>query len=238
MHIEALSTFTNYLSLQRRSIEEICQHLVLHVFKSQSARAVYIGLVESEGYLSLKATFGFKQDYIEQWKRIPLTLNIPIIEAVRSESEVIFLTREDFFANYPQVTTLGTVDHEWESCVTTSIQSDGAFMLIFNEVPKVDPEFNFLLRSTGHLIALHLEGSVPIYKAFQNAKTSAEELTPRQKIIRDLLAKGFTNAHIAKEIGYSESLVRQESIVIYAAHRISGRRELINLMEMQPSKPA
>jgi DNA-binding NarL/FixJ family response regulator len=47
----------------------------------------------------------------------------------------------------------------------------------------------------------------------------------------NLLAKGFTNAQIAQEIGYSESLVRQETIAIYAALRVSGRREHIKSVE-------
>jgi DNA-binding NarL/FixJ family response regulator len=41
------------------------------------------------------------------------------------------------------------------------------------------------------------------------------------------MEKGFTNPAIAAEIGYSESLVRQETMAIYSLLDISGRKELL-----------
>ena len=41
------------------------------------------------------------------------------------------------------------------------------------------------------------------------------------------MCKGFTNAQIAAEIGYSESLVRQETIQIFRILGVSGRKEII-----------
>jgi DNA-binding NarL/FixJ family response regulator len=42
-----------------------------------------------------------------------------------------------------------------------------------------------------------------------------------------MLSKGATNSEIALEIGYSESLIRQETIEIYRTLGVSGRKELI-----------
>jgi DNA-binding NarL/FixJ family response regulator len=36
----------------------------------------------------------------------------------------------------------------------------------------------------------------------------------------------LTNAQIAHEIGYSESLIRQETVVIYRKLGVSGRKEI------------
>lgn len=236
MHIEAIGALTLYLASAKRTIDEICRHLVLHTFRAHSANAIYLGQVQKDGHLLMTSSFGFEEKYVSQWYRIPLTLNIPIVEAVRNTSEALFLTKKDFFANYPQVNSLGTVETNWESCVASSIQSKGVYMLIFNSVPKVDADFKCFLQTIGHLISLHLDEKSDRQEAVIQSPLPKKELTPRQEMIRDLLVKGFSNPYIAQEIGYSESLVRQETIIIYAAMRVSGRKELTNLLESQGAK--
>lgn len=51
-------------------------------------------------------------------------------------------------------------------------------------------------------------------------------LTKRQRTILALIQEGLTNSQIANEIGYSESLVRQETILIYSKMGIRGRVDL------------
>lgn len=52
------------------------------------------------------------------------------------------------------------------------------------------------------------------------------ELTSRQARILELIKEDRTNASIATILGYSESLIRQETIIIYKKPGIDGRREL------------
>jgi DNA-binding NarL/FixJ family response regulator len=40
------------------------------------------------------------------------------------------------------------------------------------------------------------------------------------------LERGFNNAQIGIEIGYSESLVRQETVVIYRKLQVTGRQAM------------
>ena len=236
MHIEALRALTFFLTSAHRSIDEISRHLVLHTFRTYSASAIYLGEVERDGYLTLTSSFGFDEKYVLQWSRIPLTLNIPIVEAVRNSSEALCLTKEDFFANYPEVNSLGTVETNWESCVASSIQSKGVYMMVLNSVPKVNADFKCFLQTIGHLISLHLDEKKDHPEITAQSPMPRKGLTARQEMISDLLVKGFSNPYIAQEIGYSESLVRQETIIIYAAMRVSGRKELMNLLENQGAK--
>lgn len=55
---------------------------------------------------------------------------------------------------------------------------------------------------------------------------ASKELTPRQEIILGMIKDGKTNIGIAAELGYSESLIRQETIIIYRKLGIDGRKEL------------
>ncbi len=51
-------------------------------------------------------------------------------------------------------------------------------------------------------------------------------LSDRQYLIAGLLERGFNNSQIGLEIGFSESLVRQESVVIYRKLQVSGRKAM------------
>jgi DNA-binding NarL/FixJ family response regulator len=53
-------------------------------------------------------------------------------------------------------------------------------------------------------------------------------LTARQEKILELMRTGLTNEDIATKIGYSSSLVKQETMLIFSKLGISGRRDLTN----------
>lgn len=53
------------------------------------------------------------------------------------------------------------------------------------------------------------------------------ELTSRQEIILGFIKDGKTNGAIARELGFSESLIRQETILIYSKLGVRGRQDLI-----------
>ena len=57
-------------------------------------------------------------------------------------------------------------------------------------------------------------------------KQSGPRLTERQELILELIQEGKTNATIASLMGYSESLIRQESMVIYRKLGVEGRKDL------------
>jgi DNA-binding NarL/FixJ family response regulator len=54
-------------------------------------------------------------------------------------------------------------------------------------------------------------------------------LTERQELILRLISEGRTNGDIADVLGYSESLIRQETIRIYAHLGCSGRTEAASI---------
>lgn len=59
-----------------------------------------------------------------------------------------------------------------------------------------------------------------------NNQTS--ELTTRQVEILIMLRAGSTNAAIGESLGFSESLIRQETIIIYRKLGVKGRREILS----------
>jgi DNA-binding NarL/FixJ family response regulator len=56
--------------------------------------------------------------------------------------------------------------------------------------------------------------------------SEVQPLTQRQTTILESLKNGMTNKEIAELIGYSESLVRHETMIIYKKLRVEGRHQL------------
>jgi DNA-binding CsgD family transcriptional regulator len=104
----------------------------------------------------------------------------------------------------------------------------GVVGMVLDAQPSEEEELSHFARAIGSMLALQLS-RIPIYgssKAKDGKKKIGRqsiELTERQKIIHQLMLKGFTNAQIAAEVGYSESLVRQETIQIFRVLGVSDR---------------
>jgi len=63
----------------------------------------------------------------------------------------------------------------------------------------------------------------PIRRRATNARQRIESLTPRERDVLDLLARGDTNAEIAQELGMRESTVKAHVSRILAALQITNR---------------
>ena len=62
--------------------------------------------------------------------------------------------------------------------------------------------------------------------SLQENRAPSRRLTERQEVILQMIELGDTNAVIATKMGYSESLIRQETIAIYRKLGIEGRKDL------------
>lgn len=240
MYVKQIVSLTDYLAGARRDLSEICRHLVLDTFKALNPRSIYLGEIVSNGSLRMRSSFGFDELQIERWGEIPLNAKIPVTESISRNKCIVIPSKEEFFQKYPAVRDLGEIDTNWNSAIAVPIFPFGAFFLVLHGEPKKDGEFEAFLRTIGNLLALSLRQSEEmLHSASEKSlikRSQQEELTTRQKVIVELLAKGYTNVEISKEIGYSESLIRQETIAIYAFMGVSGRKELIRLIDSNSAK--
>lgn len=238
--MQKIASLTEYLAGARREVNEICRHLVLDTFKPLGPRSIYLGEIASNGTLNMRSSFGFEPLQIERWGTIPLNAKIPLTESINFDKCIIIPSKSMFLENYPAVETMGEIDMNWNSAVAVPILPFGAFFLVLHGEPNKDDEFESFLRTVGHLLALGLRQSADIGMITdeKNArkKSDQSELSSRQKIIVELLSKGYTNIEISKELGYSESLIRQETIAIYSFMGVSGRKELIRAIDSQSIK--
>lgn len=229
MYVKKIAELTSFLVSAPRDIESFCRFLILETFQFLEPNAMYLAEIQNDANLLVKASFGFKQGYLDQVRLIPLNLHLPITESVIKNKYVSVSGYEAFLKSYPKISTLIDLDKDWKILLCMPLLPYGALSLVLNGSPKKDNEFESFLKVIGHLLILNLGNKNFVVNSEIESKRSnrVNELTERQKLICDLISKGHTNSHIAREIGYSESLIRQESMTIYAFYKISGRKELI-----------
>lgn len=98
------------------------------------------------------------------------------------------------------------------------------------ESPNVLDYFNSL-RAVLQLFLMTKSRSVQLLGYDRKRETNelvGSKLTERQDLILTLIQQGLTNVIIAQRLGYSESLIRQETITIYKKLGVNGRRDLYN----------
>jgi DNA-binding CsgD family transcriptional regulator len=214
------------------SLSDVSKFLALETFAEYKPSAVHVYVVTDDGYLAPAACFGMTKETANSWGNIPLSLDAPLTDAVRS-NEIIQLKQSEAAQRYPILQTYEGVPEKWETYLVTPVIPHGVFALTLHSTPEVDQEFETFLRTIGTLIMLHLLREHVRVQAFElkSSKKRASKygaLTTRQLLIRKLIEKGHTNSEIADQIGYSESLVRHETMEIYAVLNVSGRKELLD----------
>jgi DNA-binding CsgD family transcriptional regulator len=214
------------------SQSDLCKFLVLETFADLNVSSIYTAEITDDGYMSPVATFGIPTKVLSGWGNISLSVEAPCSDAIKKDQLLLF-TKADLLEKYPNLAYYKEFPQKWESYLVCPVIPHGLFALTLDTTPKMDDNFELLLRTVGSIMMHHFnccqhqQGDVKNrYRDNSNKKLGG--LTERQVSIKHLMEKGLTNPAIAQEIGYSESLVRSETMAIYSALNISGRKELID----------
>lgn len=232
MYLKRVAGLAHFLAEGEKPSEEIAKFLVLKTFADLSPRALYIAEITDDAFLSPVASFGFDKLVIAQWGRFPLNMHLPITECVRKDECIIVRSVSDFFNDYPVTRDFENIDTTWEAVMAFPMLPFGVGFMILDQQPTECEDLTYFCRAVGAMIALHFL-KIPIYESSRSKQdrkmigAKSIELTERQKVVHQLMMKGFTNAQIASELGYSESLIRQETIQIFRVLGVSGRKEIL-----------
>jgi DNA-binding CsgD family transcriptional regulator len=232
MYLKRVAGLAGFLAEGEKSAEELAKFLVLKTFTDFSPRSLYLAEIVDDGYLSPIAGFGFERKVIAQWGRFPLSMHLPITKCARLDEIVIVSSVEEFFTDFPETRKIDNLSTDWTALMSFPILPFGVAGLVLDAQISHDEELSHFVRAIGQMLALQFS-RVPVYsglKANGGRKINGNqniELTARQKVVHQLMLKGFTNAQIASELGYSESLIRQETMRIFRVLGVSGRQEII-----------
>jgi DNA-binding CsgD family transcriptional regulator len=231
MYLREVEKLIRYLMKPGISRAELCKFLVLETFAHTKISAIYTAEITDDGCIAPLGTFGIPAQVVANWGNISLATAAPFTDAVKQD-KVILMKREGSLEKYPMLAQYEAAPENWESYLVCPILPHGLIALTLDSTPKLNVQFETFLRAVGAIVMNYYTscdcGGVTVSRKNPKAKKKkSASLTDRQNIILNLIQKGLTNPAIAEQIGYSESLVRQETMAIYAKLSVSGRKDLL-----------
>ena len=231
MSLSEVEKLIRFVMNQGISNADLCKFLALETFAALKTSAIYTAEITEDGYLSPLGTFGIPAQVLACWGNIPLSVDVPFTDAVKRDT-IILLKKEEGLEKYPSLSNYDGIPEQWDSFLVCPILPHGLISLTLDSTPKMDKQFELFLKTVGLITIHHFSRN---RNRFENGNNNHRDrsvkksgvLTDRQTKIMNLMEKGLSNPSIAEQIGYSESLVRQETMEIYTILNLSGRKELI-----------
>jgi len=234
-HSETLFSLANFLQ-QKPNSNELCEFLAINVCPTGELARVYVGRLDNDAVIRTENAFGYSLDSNVMSITTPLELDRPMTDAMRNK-QVIALNRDEvlqFYSNYEPLDPRSpwsstaviptTSNYVFVFRLQCTIEQKGYATLYFRVVGALLGFYDFDEARTRQInhdkAARRLQDRVNLVK-------KGHPLTERQELITDLIKKSKTNSQIGHMLGYSESLIRQETIIIYQKLGVEGRRELI-----------
>lgn len=185
---------------------------------------VCTGYLDNDGNINFEFSHGFN-DLSHQKLKVHISADDPTAETLRSMKTKV-MNLHTVFKQYPKVIApAGIADYGTGVGFPTTSRRIYIFAFV-DEIERFEnmSEYFECLRSILTFWET-LQESRSI-KEVSKPKLLEAALTQRQERILELINNGKTNAMIAVHLGYSESLIRQETIIIYRKLGVDGRREL------------
>ena len=230
-----LSNIANYLSSER-NVSAAIQYLALNACISGEPSRVYLARVKSDLTLYHYASFGFSSEFLEGNATFDLSKNLLLSRALQSSTVIIREHDDDYRHEFHKITTVAD-ESKWKSTVFLPLLPDYAATLNTPiHIPNNNDTRQYfeVLRSILSLY-LHLihtdDSSTERQSTRSRGSLNGKDLTNRQQNILTLIKDGKTNGAIASQMGYSESLIRQETMIIYQKLGVNGRRDIFGSNE-------
>mgnify|MGYP003352830005 FL=1 len=177
----------------------------------------------------LVANFGQTEEQTQGWRTVSLSHDLPATDAVKEDRMIWLADHKDWEEAYPHLLEYPD-STELRSLINVPTYVTGAPIgvmgIMCNKEVRPTPEDVSFVDIVAGLASLHLSKSM-------NKQALLEDrgayLTKRQIIILEMMSQQMTNMQIAKELGYSESTIRHETMRIYELLQASGRREAVVL---------
>ena len=182
-------------------------------------------VLNENGILETKAISGLNSS-LDSQITISLTDDNVVSHTMRTQKSIIF-DMDKMYENYKDAT---------HKEVLSSYRS-GLVVPVVDKVVlgcALHSPYQKLLEYEGYFECIRLVLALWQSKLFFQSQNIAQipgvgnaELTSRQEIILGFIKDGKTNGAIARELVFSESLIRQETILIYSKLGVRGRQDII-----------
>jgi DNA-binding NarL/FixJ family response regulator len=230
IHSNKIRELSDFLARQPKSYNEIAQFLVMNTFSEEGFLTVYLGELTETGVVCLLGGFGWDAFEYASFTDLPIQAKLPITEAIRTNEVLVLKNDAEYRKEFP-LTTQAKTSVAWLTEVVIPVYPIGGMSLYSAKEITLSESMKVFFVAIGSLLGLYAS-RLPssLEEVARNVKKKIDlpqvPLTDRQFVIAGLLEQGFNNAQIAEEISYSESLIRQETVVIYRKLQVTGRKAM------------
>jgi DNA-binding CsgD family transcriptional regulator len=198
--------------------------------------------LNEDGFTCPIGGFGWPQQVFDAFIEWPVTSKLPITTAIRNNAIVRFQNGEELLAlEFPDLAWAPS--EGWVTGIAIPVYPIGGMVFMSSQLIELSHQQKIVFTAIGSLLGLYAS-RLPTELVHQAVKVSEKihleqvPLTDRQLVIAGLLERGFSNAEIGLEIGYSESLIRKETVAIYKKLNVTGREamQLIRTLNLENLK--
>jgi DNA-binding CsgD family transcriptional regulator len=227
---QKILAFSDFLARQPKSYNEIAQFLVMNTFSEEKFLCIFIGELIETGVVCPLAGFGWSSQEYANFTDIPIQERFPITDAIRSNTVLIAQNNSEYLAEYPLMTNF-EFNGEWKSGISIPVYPIGGMAMFSSVQLELTESMKVFYTAIGSLLGLYasrlpvalVEVAIDVKKKIDLPQVP---LSDRQLVIAGMLERGFNNAQIGLELGYSESLIRQETVAIYRKLQVTGRKAM------------
>lgn len=188
---------------------------------------MYVMKLNNTAHLEVIDTFGLTPEQNAGWKSVPLEQNVPATDAVKEDRLVWLADNKEWEEQYPHLLHFPGSE-KLQTLINAPLYLTGSPIgvlgIMCGEKHLATSEDIAFVDIVAGLVSLQISKSQT--KAMQLEERSAY-LTKRQLVIIEKISQQMTNMQIARDLGYSESTIRHETMRIYELLQASGRREAV-----------
>ena len=217
--------------------DEFCRALALDVLLEFGVVASYVARLDSDGHISMIGSYGYSQQRVENTGRPSIWENMSITETIRSGKVMIFETWDEYIARYPDKAHMASPGKAF-ICLPLKVKGAraGGLGLSFAEPIAgvgINPKLWEVFSAAGDVFltkgwqAELLRRPVPTADFGEDEKFAAASLSEREQEVLRQIAVGKTNQQIAKDLAYSESTIKQDTIRIFKVLGVKSRKDAV-----------
>lgn len=225
-----ISELVDYLRDENPTMQSLVQFVAIRTFAPLNVSSFFISQVNSEGEISPQWSYGFSDEVMRSWNKSYITDQIPTADALRNNSMLWLCDKDNWDVDYPHLRNF-LIQSNASCFVTAPMNIKGSYMsvagIVMLQTFAPDSKLKSFVETVFSLIGMHASTIARRDVTADPTEKLSQILGRRQREILKLIADGMTNAQIGSELGFSESTIRQDTMKIYEAFGVTGRKEAI-----------
>lgn len=221
-----------FIQSENPSINQLCEFAVQNTFDFLQPISLFGASLDGEGMIRPIGQYGFTEEIMQSWSESSIDEDLPISDALKTNNIVWLADKSQWLRDYPHLAHYEN-DFTTNTFITWPITVRNAYMsalgLCATQVEPPTPALISFFEIVGGIFAIQISTSSSEKKTSEMEEfiSRYKLLTRRQNYVLRLLAEGLTNQEIGRELGFSESTIRHETMRIYEILGVAGRAEAI-----------